>query len=183
MTERAEASDDRPETRRLGPTDDDPTNPTTGRPGRAFMRVARRTGGPAGSARRRPPTRRRQENEMDENRIAGAAREFGGKVQGAAGTVAGNDETRAEGKRDEVGGATETRVGQASDTVRDVAGEAGDLADRAIDTGRDVLPEAGAAPRRGGDTLTQYAKEFPLAFAAMAGALGYLLAVAIRRRR
>ncbi len=30
MTERAEASDDRPETRRPGPTDDDPTNPTTG---------------------------------------------------------------------------------------------------------------------------------------------------------
>ncbi len=119
---------------------------------------------------------------MDENRIGGAARAFGGKA-GAAGTVAGNDEPGAEGKRDEVGGATETRVGQARDAVRDVAGEAGDLADRAIDTGRDVLPEAGAAPRRGGETLTQYAKEFPLAFAAMAGALGYLLAVAIRRRR
>ena len=120
---------------------------------------------------------------MDENPIADAAREFGGKVQGAVGTVAGNDETRAEGKRDEVGGSAETLVGQARDAVRDVAGQAGDLADRAIDTGRDVLAEAGAAPRRGGETLTQYAKEFPLAFAAMAGAVGYLLAMAIRGRR
>ncbi len=30
MTERAKESDDRPETERLGPTDDNPTNPTTG---------------------------------------------------------------------------------------------------------------------------------------------------------
>lgn len=120
---------------------------------------------------------------MDENRITGAAKELGGKVQGAVGDVTGDHETQARGKANEVKGGAENLVGQAKDAVRDVAGQAGDLADRAINKGRDAFPEAERAYRQGSDTVTQFAKESPMVLAMMAGALGYLLAMVVHGGR
>jgi len=120
---------------------------------------------------------------MDENRITGAARELGGKVQGAVGDVTGDRETQAKGTANEAKGTVENLYGQAKDAVRDVAGQASDLADQAINRGRDALPEAERAYRQGGDAVAQYAKESPLMLAVMAGAIGYLLAMVIHGRR
>ncbi|MFB0493117.1 uncharacterized protein YjbJ (UPF0337 family) [Methylobacterium sp. OAE515] len=120
---------------------------------------------------------------MDENRITGAEKELGGKVQGAVGDVTGDRETQAKGTANEVKGAAENLVGQAKDAVRDVAGQASDLADKAINRSRDAFPEAERAYRQGGDAIAQYAKESPLVLAAMAGAIGYLLAMVVHGRR
>ena len=117
------------------------------------------------------------------DRVSGAAREFGGKVQGAVGNLTGDRETQAKGKANEVGGSVENLYGQAKDAVRDVADQAGDLARGALRQGRESYPDAERAYRQGAETVTQYAKESPLGLAVMAGAIGYLLALVIHGRR
>ncbi|MCJ2137312.1 CsbD family protein [Methylobacterium sp. J-026] len=120
---------------------------------------------------------------MDENRITGASKELGGKVQGKVGAAIGDRETQGKGKMTELKGSTENLVGQAKDAVRDVADQANDLAGEAIKKGRERFPEAEHAYRQGGEALSQYAKESPLIVVAMAGALGYLLALVIHGRK
>ena len=120
---------------------------------------------------------------MDENRITGAAKELGGKVQGVVGEVTGDHETKAKGKADELEGSVENRVGQAKDTLSGVADQAGDAAQDVLRKGRDAFPEVERAYRQGGDAVAQYAKDSPLVLAAMAGAIGYLLAMVIHGRR
>ena len=120
---------------------------------------------------------------MDENRITGAAKELGGKVQGAVGDVTGDRETQAKGAANEVKGTAENLYGQAKDAVRDAADHATDFAQDAIEKGRRNFPDAERAYRQGADTVTSYAKKSPLMMAAMAGAIGYLLALVIHGRR
>ena len=120
---------------------------------------------------------------MDEKRITGAAKEFGGRVQGAIGDVTGDRETRAKGTANEAEGNVENLYGQAKDALRDVADQASDLTQGALKQGRDAFPDAERAYRQGADTVTSYAKESPLMMAAMAGALGYLLAMVVHGRR
>ncbi len=120
---------------------------------------------------------------MDENRITGAVKEFGGKVQGKAGELTGDRETQAQGATNEAKGNVENLYGQAKDAVREVTDQAGDLAQGALKQGRDAFPDAERAYRQGADTVTSYAKESPLMMAAMAGALGYLLAMVVHGRR
>ena len=117
---------------------------------------------------------------MDENRITGATKELGGKVQG---DVTGDRETQAKGTANEAKGAVENLYGQAKDAVRDAADQAGGMAKDVIEQGRRSFPDAERTYRRGADTVTDYAKESPLVLAAMAGAIGYLLAMVIHGRR
>ena len=67
---------------------------------------------------------------MDENRITGAAKEFGGKVEGKAGELTGDRSTQTEGKLDEARGAAENLYGRAKDAVRDAADSVGEAAGR-----------------------------------------------------
>ncbi|MCJ2040403.1 CsbD family protein [Methylobacterium sp. J-059] len=120
---------------------------------------------------------------MDENRITGVAKELGGKVQGAVGDVTGDHETKAKGAANDAKGNVENLSGQAKDAVRDVADQASDLAQGVMKQGRDAFPDAERAYRQSADTVTSYAKESPLMIAAMAGALGYLLAMVVHGRR
>ena len=120
---------------------------------------------------------------MDENRITGAAKELDGKVQGAVGDLTDDRETQAKGTANEAKGAVENLYGQAKDAVRDVADQAGGIAKDAVGQGRRAFPDAERTYRRGADTVTDYAKESPLMLAALAGAVGYLLAMVIHGRR
>jgi uncharacterized protein YjbJ (UPF0337 family) len=56
---------------------------------------------------------------MDDNRIEGAARNFGGKIQDAVGAVTGDKETQARGQANRVSGAAQNTYGQAVDGLRD----------------------------------------------------------------
>ncbi|MBE7202774.1 MAG: CsbD family protein [Parafilimonas terrae] len=120
---------------------------------------------------------------IDGDRVSGAAREFGGKVQGAVGGLTGDRETEARGRANQVGGSVENLYGQAKDAVRDVADQASDYARGALRQGRESYPDAERAYRQGADTVTRYAQESPLGAALMAGAIGYLLAMVIHGRR
>jgi len=60
---------------------------------------------------------------MDKDRIAGAAKDVAGKVEGAVGDMAGNAQTQAEGRAREAAGTVQNLYGQAKDAARD-AGDA-----------------------------------------------------------
>lgn len=65
---------------------------------------------------------------MDENRVAGTARNVGGKVEEGFGRITGDTKTRAEGIVDQAAGAAQDLYGQARDSAADAAGAARDTA-------------------------------------------------------
>jgi uncharacterized protein YjbJ (UPF0337 family) len=65
---------------------------------------------------------------VDTDRITGAAKEFGGKVQGAVGDLTGSKQDSVEGRAHEAAGKAENLYGQAKDTVRDAAEQVADTA-------------------------------------------------------
>jgi uncharacterized protein YjbJ (UPF0337 family) len=72
---------------------------------------------------------------MDENRIAGTARDVGGKAQEAFGQATGQTKTEAEGMVNQLKGTAQDLYGQARDNAADVAGaarEAGSSFERSL---------------------------------------------------
>ncbi|MFZ1920623.1 MAG: CsbD family protein [Xanthobacteraceae bacterium] len=65
---------------------------------------------------------------MDENRIAGTAKNIGGKAQETFGRVTGDASTQAEGIVNQVSGAAQDLYGQARDSAADAANTARDTA-------------------------------------------------------
>jgi uncharacterized protein YjbJ (UPF0337 family) len=63
----------------------------------------------------------KKEITMDENRLAGTARNVGGKVEEGIGRVTGDARTQAEGVANQVRGKAQDLYGQAADTARDTA--------------------------------------------------------------
>ncbi len=80
---------------------------------------------------------------VDTDRITGAAKELGGKVQGAVGDLTGSQRDSLEGRAREAQGTAENLYGQAKDTVRDaaehVADAARDIGGRVRDTVGDLI--------------------------------------------
>ena len=58
---------------------------------------------------------------MDENRVEGAARNIGGKVQEGIGQVTGDAKTRVEGLANQAAGAAQDLYGQTADAAREQA--------------------------------------------------------------
>jgi uncharacterized protein YjbJ (UPF0337 family) len=58
---------------------------------------------------------------MDENRIEGTARKYGGRAQESVGSVTGDAKTRVEGAMNEAAGAAQQLYGQTSDVARQTA--------------------------------------------------------------
>jgi uncharacterized protein YjbJ (UPF0337 family) len=65
---------------------------------------------------------------MDENRIAGTARNMGGKVEEGLGRVTGDTKTEVEGMVNKAAGTAQNLYGQARDSAADAAGAVGDSA-------------------------------------------------------
>jgi len=65
---------------------------------------------------------------MDENRVAGTARNVGGKVEEGFGRVTGDNRMRTEGLVNQAAGAAQDLYGQARDSAVDAAGAARDTA-------------------------------------------------------
>ena len=65
---------------------------------------------------------------MDENRIAGTARNLGGKVEEGFGRAPGDNTTRIEGVASQAAGAAQDLYGQARDSASDAAGAVRDSA-------------------------------------------------------
>ena len=67
---------------------------------------------------------------MDENRIAGTARNVGGKAQEGFGRVVGDAKAQAEGIADQVKGTAQDLYGQARDSASQIANETAAAASR-----------------------------------------------------
>jgi uncharacterized protein YjbJ (UPF0337 family) len=130
---------------------------------------------------------------MDPDRIKGAAQDIGGKVQEAAGKAFGDQGTQAEGIVRQVAGNAQNLYGQAKDNLSNVASSAQDLygqarqnvssaADTVQDYANQAYRQASPHAERGTALVRDRVGENPLTAVLLAGAIGYLLALAIHGR-
>lgn len=103
---------------------------------------------------------------MDENRFEGAARKVGGKLEGTAGDLIGDQKLQMEGAADKAAGTAQKVYGQVKDTVREYGG----------DYGSQVLDQIEEA----GDMLAEQIDQRPITALLIAAGVGFLLALATK---
>lgn len=113
---------------------------------------------------------------MDQDRITGAARQAGGKIEGALGSLTGDAKTEARGNVNDAMGSAENTLGQAKDAVRDAAGR---LSGQAGDYGNQVLDQVEEA----GDYLAETIEQRPLTALLVAAGVGFLIALVTKPTR
>jgi len=111
---------------------------------------------------------------MDKDRIAGSAKDFAGKVEGAVGDAAGNAQTQAAGRAREAAGTVQNLYGQAKDAARDAT-------DAAVGYAKDAYENSGERLRDGTQALTQKVQDNPLGALLVAGGIGFALALLMSR--
>ena len=111
---------------------------------------------------------------MNEDRIAGTAKNFAGKAESTFGDVTGNPETQVGGRAREMAGKAQNLYGQAKDAVQDAA-------DKATDYARDMYNNRGDAIRDGQDALARKVQDNPIGSIVTAGAIGFALALLLAR--
>ncbi len=102
---------------------------------------------------------------MDENRVEGTAKDIGGNIKSAVGDMTGDSKTQASGAVDQLVGTAQRTYGKIKDQVSS-SGAGSAMVDQ--------LDEASAFL---GDTVA----ERPLTSLLVAGAVGYVLAMLMRR--
>jgi uncharacterized protein YjbJ (UPF0337 family) len=117
---------------------------------------------------------------MDTNRIAGSAKDFAGKVEGALGDATGDATTQAAGRAREAAGTMQNLYGQAKDAARGATDAAASYAKEVYDNSGDTLRDTS-------QMLTKKVQENPLGSLMIAGAVGLALGLLLsrppRRRR
>jgi uncharacterized protein YjbJ (UPF0337 family) len=111
---------------------------------------------------------------MDEDRIAGSAKDFAGKVEGAVGDVTGDAETQASGRVREVAGKAQNLYGQAKDAARNVG-------DAAASYAKDAYENSGDSLRDGTQAVVRKVQDNPLSALLVAGGIGFALALLMTR--
>jgi uncharacterized protein YjbJ (UPF0337 family) len=111
---------------------------------------------------------------MDKDRIAGSAKDFAGKVEGAVGGVTGDAKTQAEGRAREAAGTVQNLYGQAKDAASDVA-------DTAVNYAKDAYDNSGDTLRDGSEAVARKVQENPLGALLVAGGIGFALAMLMTR--
>lgn len=106
---------------------------------------------------------------MDKDRIAGTAKDWAGKAEGAVGDIAGDSETQASGRVREAAGTVQNLYGQAKDAARDAAGTATDFARKAVSNAGD-----------GQEAVAKMVQDNPLGSLLTAGVIGFGLAMLLR---
>ena len=111
---------------------------------------------------------------MDKDRVAGSAKDFAGKVEGAVGDMAGDAKTQAAGHAREAAGTVQNLYGQAKDTARDVSEAAASYAKDAYDNSGETLRDSTQA-------VAKKVQENPLGALLVAGGIGFALALLMTR--
>jgi uncharacterized protein YjbJ (UPF0337 family) len=115
---------------------------------------------------------------MDKDRMTGAANEFGGRVEGAVGEMAGDAKTQASGRAREAEGTVQNLYGQAKDAARDATDAAVNMAKGAY---KDAYANSGDALRDGSQALAKTVRDNPLGSLLIAGGIGFALALLMSR--
>ena len=111
---------------------------------------------------------------MDKDRIAGAAKDVAGKVESAAGDLAGDARMQASGRAREAAGTVQNLYGQAKDAAREASEAAGNLA-------RDVYENSGETIQSGTKAVARTVRDYPLGSLLIAGGIGFALALMMTR--
>ena len=113
---------------------------------------------------------------MDKDRIAGTAKDFAGKVEGAVGGMAGDTRTQASGRSREAEGTVQNLYGQAKDAARDATDAAVGMAKDAYDnlSGSESFLE-------GSEAVAKKVQDNPLGALMVAGGIGFALAMLLTR--
>jgi uncharacterized protein YjbJ (UPF0337 family) len=111
---------------------------------------------------------------MDKDRIAGAAKDFAGKAEGAVGNLTGDAKTQAEGRAREAAGTVQNLYGQAKDAVSDAT-------DAAVNYAKDALDNSGDTIRGSQKAVAQTVQDNPLGALLIAGGIGFALALMMTR--
>ena len=111
---------------------------------------------------------------MDKDRIAGSAKDFAGKVEGAVGNMASDAKTQASGRAREAEGAVQNLYGQAKDAARDAA-------DAVTNQARDVYEHSGETFRDGTEAVARKVQDNPLGALLVAAGIGFALALFMTR--
>jgi uncharacterized protein YjbJ (UPF0337 family) len=111
---------------------------------------------------------------MDKDRMAGSAKEFGGRVEGAIGEMAGDAKTQASGRAREAAGTVENLYGQAKDAARDAT-------DAAVNFAKDAYDNSGDTLRDGSQAVAKTVRDNPIGALLVAGGIGFALALLMSR--
>ncbi|MGY8667710.1 CsbD family protein [Bradyrhizobium sp. UFLA05-109] len=111
---------------------------------------------------------------MDNDRIAGSAKEYAGRVEGAVGEMTGDARTQASAKAREAAGTVQNLYGQAKDAARDATDTAASYAKDAYDAGQDTF-------RDGTQALAKRVRDNPFGALLVAGGIGFALALLMSR--
>jgi uncharacterized protein YjbJ (UPF0337 family) len=111
---------------------------------------------------------------MDKDRIAGSAKDFAGKVEGAVGDIAGDAKTQASGRTREAAGSVQNLYGQAKDAARDAG-------DAAVSYAKDAYENSGDTLRDGSEAVAKRVQDNPLGALLVAGGIGFALALLMTR--
>jgi uncharacterized protein YjbJ (UPF0337 family) len=111
---------------------------------------------------------------MDKDRIAGSAKDFTGKVEGAVGDMTGDAQTRAAGRAREAAGTVQNLYGQAKDAARDAG-------DAAVSYAKDAYDNSGDTFRDGSEAVAKKVQDNPLGALLVAGGIGFALALLMTR--
>jgi uncharacterized protein YjbJ (UPF0337 family) len=112
---------------------------------------------------------------MDKDRIAGSAKDFAGKVEGAVGAAAGDANTQAAGRVREAAGTVQNLYGQAKDAAREAT-------DAAVGYAKDAYDNSGDTFRDGSQAMAKKVQDNPLGALLVAGGVGFALALMLTRR-
>jgi uncharacterized protein YjbJ (UPF0337 family) len=111
---------------------------------------------------------------MDKDRIAGSAKDFAGKVEGAVGDMSGNAPSQAAGRAREAAGTVQNLYGQAKDAARDAS-------DAAVGYARDAYENSGDTFRDGSQAVAKKVQDNPLGALLVAAGIGFALAMLMTR--
>jgi uncharacterized protein YjbJ (UPF0337 family) len=111
---------------------------------------------------------------MDKDRIAGSAKDFAGKVEGAVGNMAGDARTQASGRAREAEGTVQNLYGQAKDVARDAT-------DAAVSYAKDAYDNSGDTFRDSSEAVAKKVQDNPLGSLLIAGGIGFALALLMSR--
>jgi uncharacterized protein YjbJ (UPF0337 family) len=112
---------------------------------------------------------------MDENRIAGTARNIGGKAQEGLGSAIGDAKTQAEGVVNQIKGTAQDLYGQARDTASQFADDAAVAGRQAAVTSRRAAVASGRAAASFENALRDAIVSQPFAAVIIAVGIGWVL--------
>ena len=111
---------------------------------------------------------------MENDRIAGSARNFTGKVEGAVGEIARDAKTEAAGRVREATSTAQNLYGQAKDAAREAT-------DAAVNYATDAYENSGDTFRDGSQAIAKKVHDNPLGSMLIAGGIGFALALLLTR--